>query len=68
MKEGKRQNLLGLIFNQSLSFKANVKNLYRKASQKLQVFSRKSFDMDTERLKQLTRALVLSPFSCCQLA
>ena len=68
VKESKEEKLLGIIFDQTLSFKQNVKTLCKKASQKLHALARISCDMDTEKLKQVMQAFVLSHFSYCPLA
>ena len=67
IKESKEQNLLGITLNQSLSFKTPVKDLCRKANQKLHALARISCYMDTVKLKQLLRAFVLSQLSYCPL-
>ena len=63
MKECKEEKLLGIIFDQILSFKQHVKTLCTKASQKLHAFARISCCMDTEKLKQVMQAFVLFHFS-----
>ena len=67
MKESTEENLLGITFDQSLSFKQHVQVLCKKASQKLHVLARISRWMDTEKLQPLMRAFVLSHFSYCSL-
>ena len=62
VKESKEEKLLGIIFDQTLSFKQHVRALCKKASQKLHALARISCYMDTERLKQLMQAFVLSHF------
>ena len=63
VKESKEEKLLGIIFDQTLSFKQHVKTLCKKASQKLHALARISCYMDTEKLKQAMQAFVLSHFS-----
>ena len=63
MKESKKEKLLGIIFDQTLSFKQHVKTLCKKASQKLHALARISCYMDTEEWKQVMQAFVLSHFS-----
>ena len=63
LKESKEEKLLGIIFDQKLSFKQHVKTLCKKASQKLHALARISCYMDTEKLKQVMQAFVLSHFS-----
>ena len=47
-KESSEENLLGITFDQSLSFKEHVKTLCRKAGQTLHALARVSCYMDTE--------------------
>ena len=63
VKESKEEKLLGIIFDQTLSFKQHVKTLCKKASQKFHVLATISYYMDTEKLKQVMQAFVLSHFS-----
>ena len=67
IKESAEENLFGINFDQSLSFKKHVKILCRKAGQKLHALTRVSCYMDTEKLKLLMRAFMLSHFSYCPL-
>ena len=67
VKESTEENLLGITFDQSLSFKHHVRALCKKAGQKLHALARISRYMDTEKLQQLMRAFVLSRFSYCPL-
>ena len=60
VKESKEEKLLGIIFDQTLSFKQHVKTFYKKASQKLHALARISCYMDTEKLKQVMQAFILS--------
>ena len=48
VKESTEENLLGITFDQSFSFKQHVKALCKKASQKLHALARISRCMDTE--------------------
>ena len=57
VKERKEEKLLGIIFDQTLSFKQHVKTLCKKASQKLHALARISCYMETEKLKQVMQAL-----------
>ena len=63
VKESKEEKLLRIIFDQTLSFEQHVKTLCKKASQKLHALARISCYMDTEKLKQIMQAFVLSHFS-----
>ena len=67
LKESTEENLLGIKFDRSFSFKEHVKTLCKKASQKLHALNRISCYMDTEKLQQLMRAFILSHFSYCPL-
>ena len=67
VKESKEEKLLGIIFDQTFSFKQHVKTLCKKASQKLHALARISCYMDTEKLKQVMQAFVLSHFGYCPL-
>ena len=67
VKESKGENLLGITFDQSLSFQQHVKALCKKASQKFHALTRISRYMDTEILQRLMRAFLFSHFSYCPL-
>ena len=67
VKESTKENLLSITFDQSLSFKQHVRALCNKASQKLHALARISRYMDSEKLQQLMRAIVLSQFRYCPL-
>ena len=67
MKGNTEEDLLGITFDQSLSFKKHVKALCKKANQKLYALARISLYMNTEKLQRLMRAFVLSHFSYCPL-
>ena len=67
VKESTEENLLGITFDQSLSFKQHVRALCKKTGQKLHALARISRYMDTEKLQQLMRAFILSQFSYCPL-
>ena len=56
VKESKEKKLLGIIFDQALSFTQHVKTLCKKASQKLHALARISWYMATEKLKQVMQA------------
>ena len=63
VKESKEEKLLWIIFDQTLIFKQHGKTLCKKASQKLHALVRISCYMDTEKLKQVMQAFVLSHYS-----
>ena len=52
VKECKDEKLLGIIFDQAMSFKQHVTTRCKKASQKLHALARISCYMDTEKLNQ----------------
>ena len=58
VKESKEENLLGITFDQSFSFKQYVEVLCGKASQNLHALARVSRFMDIEKLQRLMRAFV----------
>ena len=67
VKDFADENLLGITFDQSLSLKKHVKTLCRQAGQKLRAFALVFSYMDTEKLKYLMRAFVITYFSYCPL-
>ena len=67
MKESSEENLLGITFDQSLSFEGHVNTLCGRAGRRLHALARVSCCMDTVRLQHLMRAFVISHFSYCPL-
>ena len=65
VKDSTEEDLLGIMFDQSLSFKQQVKALCKKASHELRALARISRYIDTEKLQRLMAAFVLSHFSYC---
>ena len=65
--ESREEKLLGATLDKQLSFKTHVQLLCKKASQKLHALSRTSYLFDTEKLKHIMRAFILSQFSYCPL-
>ena len=63
VKESKEEKLLGIIFDQTLSFKQYVKTLCKRTCRKLHTLARISCYMDIEKLKQVMQAFILSHFS-----
>ena len=57
--------MLGVTLDKQSSFKTHVQSLCKKASQKLHAIPRISCLLDTEKLKQVMRAFILSQFSYC---
>ena len=67
IKESKEEKLLGVILDKTLCFKQQVKFICKKAGQKLHALSRISHFLDTEQLKRIMRAFILSQFNYCPL-
>ena len=56
-----------MILDKTLCFKQQVKSICKKAGQKLHALSRISHFLDTEQLKRIVRAFILSQFKYCPL-
>ena len=67
IKESKEEKLLGVILDKTLCFKQQVRSICKKAGQKLHALSRISHFLDTEQLKRIMRAFILSQFNYCPL-
>ena len=67
IKESKEEKLLGVILDKTLCSKQQVKSICKKAGQKLHALSRISHFLDTEQLKRIMRAFILSQFNYCPL-
>ena len=65
--ESTEEKLLGITLDKQLSFKTHVQSLCKKAGQKLHALSRISYLLDTDKLKHIMRAFILSQFSYCPL-
>ena len=65
--ESTEEKLLGIIVDKTLSFKAHVISLYKKANQKLHALSRIAYYMDSKKLKLVMKAFILSQFNYCPL-
>ena len=63
----KKQKLLGIKFDSSLSFKDHITSLCKKASQKLRALARIVNYMDLPRRKVLIKVFITSQFSYCPL-
>ena len=63
IKKSTEEKLLGVIFDKNLCFKQQVKSICKKASQKLHALSRISNFLDTDQLKRITKAFILSQFN-----
>ena len=67
IKESKEEKFLGVILDKTLCFKQQVKSICKEAGQKLHALSRISHFLDTEQLKRIMRAFILSQFNYCPL-
>ena len=65
--ESIEERLLGVILDKKLSFKTHVRSLCKKAGQKLYALSRISYLLDSEKLKNIMRAFIMSQFNYCPL-
>ena len=67
VKESTEEDLLGVTFDQSLSFNEHAKTLCRKAGKKLHDLALVSCYVDTEKLQHWMRPFVLSHCGYCSL-
>ena len=67
LHESPEEKLLGVTLDKTLSFKAHVTSLYKKANRKLHALSRIAHYLDSKKLKSVMKALILSLFSYCPL-
>ena len=68
IKESTEEKLLGVILDdKNLCFKQQVKSICKKAGQKLRALSRISCFLDTDQLKRIMKAFILSQFNYCPL-
>ena len=67
IKESTEEKLLGVILDKTLCFKQQVRSICKKAGQKLHALSRISHFLDTEKLKRIMKAFILSQFNYCPL-
>ena len=65
--ESKKQKLLGVEIDTTLSFDEHIASLYRKAGKKLSVLVRLSNFMCTNKKRVLMKAFIESQFSYCPL-
>ena len=59
--------LLGVILDKIPCFKQQVRPICKKTGQELHALSRISHFLDTEQLKRIMKAFILSHFNCCPL-
>ena len=67
VKNKKKQKLLAIKFDSSLSFEGNITSLCKKASQKQHALARIVNYMDLPKRKVLIKAFITSQFSYCPL-
>ena len=67
MKNSKEEKILGVIIDNKLRFKSHVKNLCKKASQKIWALSRLINYLNDSEKKMIFNALIKSQFSYCPL-
>ena len=61
------QKILGVTIDNKLTFKSHIKNLYKKASQKIGVLSRLSNHLNDSQKRLILNSIVKSQFSYCPL-
>ena len=59
--------LLGITIENELNFTEHISNLCKKASQKLHALARISHFINTDKLKMLMKAFIVSQFNYCPL-
>ena len=59
--------MLGVILDKTLCFKQQVRSICKKSEQRLHALARISHFLDTEQLKGIMRAFILSQFDYCPL-
>ena len=67
IKESTEGKLLGVIFDKKLCYKQQERSICKKAGQKLHALSRISHFLETEQLKRVMKAFILSQFNYCPL-
>ena len=67
MKNSKEEKILGVIIDNKLRFRSHVKNLCKKASQKIWALSRLINYLNDSKKKIIFNALIKSQFSYCPL-
>ena len=63
--ESSEEKMLGVTLDKQLSFKTHIQSLCKKASQKLEALSHISYLLDTEKVKHIMQAFILSQLSYC---
>ena len=67
MKNSKEQKILGVTIDNKLTFKSHIKNLCKKASQKISALSRLSNHLNDSQKRLVLNSIVKSQFSYCPL-
>ena len=67
MKNSKNEKLLGVIIENKLRFKSHIKNICKKASQKIWALSRLINYLGDSEKKMISNALIKSQFCYCPL-
>ena len=67
MKNSKEEKTLGVIIDNNLSFKSHIKNLCKKASQKIWALSRLTNYLNNSKKTIIFNALINSQFKYCPL-
>ena len=67
MKNSKEEKMLGVIIDNKLRFETHVKDLCKKASQKIWALSRLINYLNDSKKKIISNALIKSQFSYCPL-
>ena len=67
IKNSSEDKILGITIDNKLKFKSHVKNLCRKASQKIWALSRLTNHLNDSEKKQIFNAIIKSQFSYCPL-
>ena len=67
MKNSKEEKILGVIIDNKLRFKSHVKNLCKKASQKIWALSRLINQLDDSIKRMIFKAIIKSQVSYCAL-
>ena len=65
IKNTLQEKLLGIVIDNRLTFETNVKNLCKKARQKLHALARIANYIDVSKERSIMNAFILSQFSYC---
>ena len=67
LKNRKEVDILGITLDRNLNFKGHIKNIYRKAGQKLNALLRISSHINTDKKALLYKSIIKSQFAYCPL-